>query len=346
MSSATPNPPERPEPAAAHWAQIAEAGAITGMRFMFGCYKLGGRPLFRIMLAPVILYYFLAHGNARRASLGWIKRLRDQGALKGSSFWLGFRHFWQFGMALVDKLAVWKGDVRIEDVEVEGSDIIRGLLAEKRGAVLVISHLGNFEICRCLSSRHPQMRLTVMVHSKNSEKFNRFVREQIGHSHTELLQVTEISPATAMMLSERVERGEFVVIAGDRVPVNAPHNSLMADFFGEPAPFPAGPFTLAAILKVPMISVFCARDPALNHRYHIHFEWLTREVQVPRRQRPQFLQQLVITYARQLEAQCRRYPLQWFNFFDFWRQPTAPQQVTSAAEGRAETLADQPSDKA
>lgn len=323
MTSAS-QPPERPQPAATHWAQIAEAGAIGGMRFMFGCFKLGGRPLFRVILFPVIIYYFLAHGNARRASLEWVNRLRDQGALRGWSPWLGFRHFWQFGMAIVDKLAVWKGEVRIEDVVIDGGDIIRELVHSQRGAVLVISHLGNFEVCRCLSSRHPQMRLTVMVHTKNSEKFNRFVREQLGHSHTDLLQVTEITPATAMMLSERVGRGEFVVIAGDRVPVNSPQNCLMADFFGEPAPFPAGPFTLASILRVPLITVFCARDPALQNRYRIRFDWLSLEVQVSRKQRAFYLQSVVNTYAQQLEAQCRRYPLQWFNFFDFWRQPAAP----------------------
>ncbi len=340
MNPTPSSPPEHPQPQAKHWAQIAEAGAISGMRFMFGCFKVGGRPLFRVMLIPVILYYFLAHRNARRASLQWIGRLRDQGALSGWSPWLGFRHFWQFGMALVDKLAVWRGEVRIEDVVIDGGEIIRELVHSQRGAVLVISHLGNFEVCRCLSTRHPQMRLTVMVHSKNSEKFNRFVREQIGHSHTELLQVTEVTPATAMMLSERVERGEFVVIAGDRVPVNSPQNCLMADFLGEPAPFPAGPFTLASILRVPLMTVFCARDPALQGRYRIQFQWLSREVNTSRKQRRLFLQSVVTTYAQQLEEQCRRYPLQWFNFFDFWRQPVAPPASPGSAINATGPLAD------
>lgn len=344
MNSAQ-TPPSGTGRTATHWAQISEAGAVGGMRFMFACFKLGGRPLFRVMLFPAILYYFLLHRNARLASLDWLRRLRAQGALtKGWIYWLGFRHFWQFGMAMVDKIAVWKGEVRIEDVVVDGSPIIRQLLQEKRGAVLVISHLGNFEVCRCLSSRHPQMRLTVMVHTKSSQKFNRFVREQLGHSHADLLQVTDITPATAMMLSERVERGEFVVIAGDRVPVAAPQNCIMADFLGQPAPFPAGPFTLAAILRVPMVSVFCARDPAIQHRYRIQFEWLSEEVQVPRKQRPVYLQKLVREYARQLEAQGRKYPLQWFNFFDFWHQPAAPLPVNDLRSATESTPAFTPKD--
>lgn len=321
----TPPPSPQPGTPATHWAQIAETGAIGGMRFMFTCFTLGGRPLFRVMLFPVILYCFLMHRRARHASLDWLQRLRAQGVVQGGGiYWLGFRHFWQFGMAIIDKLAVWKGKISIDNVVLENSHIIRDLLAERRGAVLVVSHHGNFEICRCLSARHPYMRLTVMVHTKNSQKFNRFFREQIGHSHTDLLQVTEITPATAMLLSERVERGEFIVIAGDRVPVNNPGNSLYADFFGERAPFPAGPFTLAAILRVPLVTMFCARDAQIQNRHRIRFEWLSQTMQITRKQRPQYLQQLVEDYAHQLEAQCRRHPLQWFNFFDFWHQPTAP----------------------
>lgn len=325
-SAQKPPSPSSPQTPATHWAQVAEAGAVSGMRFMFGCFKLGGRPLFRMMLVPVILYFFLFNHRARQASRDWLRRMRENGAVRGGWMpWWGYRHFWQFGIALIDKLAVWKGKISIKDVVVENGEIIHQLLAERRGAVLVISHLGNFEICRCLSARHPQMRLTVMVHAKkNARKFNHFFREQIGHSHTDLLQVTEITPATAMLLSERVERGEFVVIAGDRVPVNSPDNSIYANFFGEPAPFPAGPFTLAAILRVPLVTVFCTRALQDRGRYHISFQWLSQGVHVTRRERAQQLQVLVDGYARQLEEQCRRYPLQWFNFFDFWHQPTAP----------------------
>lgn len=317
--------PPSPQTPSTHWAQLTEAGAVSGLRFMFGCFKLGGRPLFRVMLIPVILYFFLFNHRARQASRDWLRRMKECGAVRGGWMpWLGYRHFWQFGIALIDKVAVWKGKIGIKDVVVENGEIIHQLLDERRGAVLVISHLGNFEVCRCLSARHPHMRLTVMVHAKNSRKFNHFFREQIGHCHTDLLQVTEITPATAMLLSERVERGEFVVIAGDRIPVNSPDNSISTRFFGELAPFPAGPFTLAAILRVPLVTVFCTRALQDHGRYHIGFQWLSQAVQVSRRERARHLQSLVEDYARQLEAQCQRYPLQWFNFFDFWHQPTAP----------------------
>ena len=55
----------------------------------------------------------------------------------------------------------------------------------------------------------------------------------------ELVQVTEMGPATAVMLAERVAAGGFVAIVGDRTPVQG-GRSVTADFLGHRAPFPIG----------------------------------------------------------------------------------------------------------
>ncbi len=55
-----------------HWAQMTEAGGgLLGMRFLLTCFKLGGRPLFKLVLAPVIFYFFLFRTQARTASLAY-----------------------------------------------------------------------------------------------------------------------------------------------------------------------------------------------------------------------------------------------------------------------------------
>ncbi len=313
---------QKPATSATHWAQIGESGALLGMRILLGCFRLGGRPLFKLVLAPVILYYFLANGRARAASMAYIAQLQAAGVeLQGNRWRLSLAHFWQFANGLVDKLAVWMGKIGIDQVTIEGDELVRELRAQGRGAVLLIAHLGNFEICRCLSARHPGMRVTVLMHTAHAQKFNRLMQEQASASQVDILQVTEISPATAMMLNERLERGELIAIAGDRVAVNHPENCLMVDFLGKQAPLPAGPFTLAAILKAPLVSIFCVRQ---ERGFRISFNSLSQGLNLARRERKAQLQQLAQSYAQLLEAECRRSPLQWFNFFDFWQQPVAP----------------------
>lgn len=317
-------------PNTTHWAQISEAGGgVLGLRFLFGCFKLGGRPLFKLVLAPVILYFFLFRHQARAASLAYLARVQRAGAVPADSslLWLSARHFWHFGNALIDKLAVWTGQIPREQVQIHDDEFIYRLRAKKQGCVLMISHLGNFEICRCLSARHPGMRLTVLMHTKHAQKFNRLMQEKASASQLDILQVTEITPATAMLLSERIEQGEFVAIAGDRVAINNPENSLLVDFLGDKAALPLGPFTLASILRAPLIGLFCLREGA---GFGIYFTQLSDGEPVPRRQRQVHLQQWAQAYATQLEYHCRRQPLQWFNFFDFWHLPPAPAQPEPA----------------
>lgn len=309
-------------PQTGHWAQMSEAGALTGMRILLTCFKLGGRPLFKLVLLPVIGYFFVFNRRARGFSLGYLERVIGCGALPDNSsrYWLSARHFWSFGNALIDKLAVWMGQIPRAQVQIHNDPLIAELIAKRQGAVLLLSHLGNFEICRCLSGRHQNLRLTVLMHTKHAQKFNRLMGEQASASQLDILQVSEITPATAMLLSERLERGEFIAIAGDRVAVNNPENSLLVDFLGAQAPLPIGPFTLAAILRAPLLSLFCLREA---DGFHIYFEQLSAAVQAPRRARQQHLQQLAQAYATQLEQHCLRQPLQWFNFFDFWQLPSA-----------------------
>lgn len=314
------HPTPKPAASSTHWAELSEAGGLLGLRFLFACFKLGGRPLFKLVLAPVILYFFLFRRQARAASLAYLRRVKHAGALPASSslLWLSAQHFWNFGNALIDKLAVWMGQIPREQVHIQGDEIIFNLRAKKQGCVLVISHLGNFEICRCLSARHPGMRLTVLMHTKHAQKFNRLMQEKASASQLDILQVTDITPATAMLLSERIEQGEFVAIAGDRVPISNPENSLLVDFLGDKAALPLGPFTLASILRAPMIGLFCLRESA---GFGIYFKQLSDGEPVPRRERQAHLQQLAQAYATELESHCCRQPLQWFNFFDFWHLP-------------------------
>jgi len=306
-----------------HWAQLSEAGALTGMRLMIFAYRLGGRPLFRICLFPVILYYFLFRGQARRSSISYLRILRTAGAISSTS-WIGFQsfaHFWSFANALIDKFAVWMGNITMQNIDIIGCELPDKMLAEGEGGVLLMSHLGNFEICRCLSTRNPNLKLTVLMHTRHAEKFNHLLNQQIGDNNIEILQVTEITPATAMVLSERIERGEFIAIAGDRIAVNHPENWVSVNFFGQPAPLPMGPFTLTTILQARLISVFCL--PAANG-YKVIFEQLSAPLKVPRKMRQVHIQSQAQTYANQLEFHCRQFPLQWFNFFDFW----LPSRVT------------------
>jgi len=132
------------------------------------------------------------------------------------------------------------------------------------------------------------------------------------------MQVTEITPAAAALLAAKVAHGEFVAIAGDRIPVSANPRVALANFLGDLAPLPIGPYVLANLFQCPVYLLFSLHT---ERHWEIHFELFRESIRLPRQGRYEALAALVEGYATRLESFCRRAPLEWFNFYDFWQLP-------------------------
>lgn len=300
-----------------HWAERPETATLRGMRLLLTVYRVGGVWPFRLCLAPVVLCYALFHHRARRASADYRRRMhRFNPTFPAPRPWHFLRHLWQFANALLDKLAVWMGDLTRDQVILHDSAIIDDLLDRKQGALILISHLGNFEICQALSETRPRLKLTVLHHTLNATKFNEVLAQYNRESQVELLQVTELDIGTAMRLNAKIAAGEFVAIAADRVAIGN-GRSLERDFLGDSAPFPLGPFALAVALEAPVLTIHSLKR---DDRYHIHFETLWEGGAVPRSQRSAQREALASAFVARLEHHCLAAPWQWYNFFPFWEQ--------------------------
>jgi predicted LPLAT superfamily acyltransferase len=295
-----------------HWASINEFSFVAGMRLLFWICRVFGRWPFRLFLYPVLGWYVLTKPQPRRASQEYLRRMADY---SGRAMPGVLRHFAAFGESILDKMLLWGGLFSFNDVDLHGGDLITDAAKQGRGGLLICAHLGNMELCRVLSRRRSEIKMTVLVHTKHAQAFNQMLGRLNPDSQLNLMQVTEMTPATAMQLSEKVARGEFVVIAGDRVPVSHNPRVAVADFLGAPAAFPVGPYVLASVLQCPVYLLFSVRQGA---RSAIYFEPFRDSVRVPRQGRDAALAALAADYAKRLEYYCLRAPLQWFNFYDFW----------------------------
>jgi predicted LPLAT superfamily acyltransferase len=292
-----------------HWAAINEASFVGGMRLLFWVCRVFGRWPFRVVLYPVLAWYVLTQARARRASSAYLARVGAPGGFMGV-----LRHFGAFAEAILDKMLLWGGLYDFGQVRIHGAEPLWNMIRERRGALLVCAHLGNLDLCRALSLRTPGLKINVLVHTRHAQAFNDMLAKLDPRSQLNLMQVTEMTPAMAMTLSERIERGEFVVIAGDRVPVADKPRVAIAPFLGQDAAFPVGPWVMASVLGCPAYALFA-------NGHELHFELLRERVTLPRRGREQALAELAAQYAARLEHHARRAPLEWFNFYDFWHLP-------------------------
>jgi predicted LPLAT superfamily acyltransferase len=127
--------------------------------------------------------------------------------------------------------------------------------------------------------------------------------------------VTDINAATAMLLSDKIDNGELIIITADRTSVSRNPRISRAKFLGADASFPQGPFILASLLKCPVYTLFCLKQKG---KQVIYFEHFSDRLTFSRKNREQAIQQTIQSYAQRLEHYCLMEPLQWFNFFDFW----------------------------
>lgn len=301
-----------------HWADISETTTVIGIRILIFTYRIGGPLLFKVCLFPVVCFYFLFKGDSRQASKEYLQRVQKRAAQLPLATWLlSFRHFWQFGLTQIDKFAIWIGKIPIDKVIMHNAELVEHLIQNKQGGIFAVSHLGNLEICHALTQSQPGLKLTMLVHTKHAEKFNRIFNQYTKSSAVQIIQVTNMDASIAIQLSEKIEQGEFIAIASDRVPVGNPTATIPCEFLGEQASFPRGPFVLASILAVPMLLLICIKQRGV---YHMYFEMLSEGGKVARSNREDFILHTAQTYTQRLEHYTCKEPLQWFNFYDFWHK--------------------------
>jgi predicted LPLAT superfamily acyltransferase len=265
----------------------------------------------------VAAYYWLINKQGRQASRAYLDRIAPfvpELKLNGSWYW-SVAHFFSFADAILDKLAAWAGKISLADVEYRGREELLKHVETGQGVMLLGSHLGNLEVCRVIASLHQDIRINVLVHTRHAEKFNELLNQYNEKSRLNLIQVTEISSATSIMLSDKIALGELVVIAADRTPVGNRQRETLVDFLGERAFFPQGPFILASLLKCPVFTVFCLKQQG---KYVIYFDHFSNQLMLPRKHRELAMQQAIQKFADRLQGYCIKEPLQWFNFYDFW----------------------------
>ncbi|HDX8645175.1 glycosyltransferase family 2 protein [Aeromonas dhakensis] len=303
-----------------HWSRTPERGSLLGMQIMLASYRLLGRRGFSLLLYPVIGYFWLTGRAQREASQAYLARLEAFASAQGVALPAeprsSFRHFLRFGEAALDKLAGWRGDITEQQVELVGAEHYQAAINSGKGVLLLGSHLGDLELCRALGSRKQGLRINALVFTRHAARFNALLKQINPDSHLNLIQVQELGADTAILLKEKLEQGEWVVIVGDRTSVTREKRVIWADFLGAPAPFPLGPFVLSSVLGCPVYLMFGLKEQG---RFRVHFEPFADGQPLPRQGRQQILASRVQAYADRLQHHCLRAPLDWFNFFDFWQ---------------------------
>jgi predicted LPLAT superfamily acyltransferase len=302
-----------------HWALIEERGAYWGIKLLSLVYALLGRRGCLALMWPVVAYFHLTGGRVRSYSMGYLRRVHAQLGLAPPTWRDGLRHYMNFAIKALDAFIAWSTPQQLGPVAVVGADELDRLASEGKGVLLIVSHLGNSELSRASLSERFQRNINVLVYTQHAALYNRIVKAIRPDVEEHTIQVTDVGPATAIYLRERIERGEWIAIAGDRTPLTGEARTSQVTFLGDKASFSHGPYVLAALMNCPIYLMFCLRE---RDGYTVYFEHFADCIELPRRDREHYLAELAARYAQRLEHYCLCAPYQFYNFFDFWRLPS------------------------
>jgi predicted LPLAT superfamily acyltransferase len=314
-----------------HWAAQKERGSFALMKLTALAVRLLGRRPLTPLLYLIVLYFFVFGRRARRNVRQYQTYLatwsgRDE--LRPTTRRV-FGQFMAFADSLLDRLDVWRGKLGSRQVQLHDPADIRGRLHQslhgERGQILVCTHLGNLDVCRALAEMEERVPLNVLVHNRHVAHFNR-LQQEAGDRQLRVLQVSEMDAALMLDLSQRLDRGEWLAIAGDRVPLNDGRR-VTVDFLGHPAAFPQGPWLMAGLLRCPVNLMCCLK---IDGRYQIRLEPFLDAAGWERGRRESTIAQWTQRYADRLAALCLLAPQQWFNFYAYW----ASDQEESDARAR------------
>jgi predicted LPLAT superfamily acyltransferase len=298
----------------AHWQQ-REGGSRASIDFFVRTALRCGRGFMLGCLYPVSLYYVLRRGSERRASRDYLTRLFGRPA----SLWQVLKHIYCFSVTMVDRIYLLAHGEQGFDIEVNGLDKLQQCLAQGRGVLLVGSHQGSFEVLRALSARCPEVPLRVLLDKQKTPAITEMLEALAPEIGEAVIDVSQGGAAITLAVAETCQAGGMVALLADR---GRAHEAVRrADFLGEPAPFPVGPWLLANSLQVPV--VLCFGMYRGGRRYALNFELFAERVEIARDARNQALDGVLRRYAQRLEHYARLEPYNWFNFYDFWQQDEA-----------------------
>ncbi|MDR7332785.1 acyltransferase [Roseateles asaccharophilus] len=301
-----------------HWAAMGEDTFVAGIWLLFFVHRLLGRAVFRALLWPIVWFYWLARPTLRAHSLGYLRRIQPTAGWRE-----GLMHVRLFAETMLDKLLAIAGRYPLAQVQARGTEAVHAQARRGQGAVLVTAHVGCLELCQALAETYPELKVNVLVHTRHAESFNRILARLKPQRGVELIEVTELDMGLTLKLAERVAAGEFIAIAGDRVPVRG-SKTVRIPFLGSDADFPVGPYLIAGLLGCPLYLMLSLHE---GRGYALEFELLAERVLLPRRAREAALTEHARRFADALAARLQRSPYDWFNFYAFWDRPDVSHHV-------------------
>jgi len=274
--------------------------------------RLLGPWFFRVFSRFVSAGYFILF--PKRVAIG----VRFYGALfpdrgRLHHLWCTWRQFHSFTDVFLDRfLLQHAGELSYTS---EGWKIIEEAVNKKTGGIIVMSHMGNWDVAAHLLRRRG-LRLLLYMGSREKEQLEKMQKESLAEQGLKIVAVEQDggSPFDILEGLKFIAEGGLVSLTGDRVWSGA-QRTVAVTFLGHTVQLPEAPHSIALLSGVPLYIFFAFRTGSA--KYHMSLSGPIRVNASSRADRPRAIGESAQRYADILAAKAREHPGQWYHFEEF-----------------------------
>jgi len=284
-------------------------GTPLGYRIFVWVLKSFGVLPGYFLLRFVAFYYFLFSYTASKNIYHFFHRKLGFSSL--SSLGKIYRNYYLFGQTIIDKVVLMSGIPNRFTFNFDGEENLRKMVKLGKGGLLLSAHIGNWEIAGHLLKRL-NTKINIVMFDGEVQQIKDYLSSVTGERNVHVIVIRN-DLSHIYEISDAFKNNELVCIHSDRFIER--NKTLMADFLGEKALFPAGPFILATTFKVPVSFVFALKETALH--YHFFASEIKDYSKLGKENGPE---QMLKDFTVQMETKVKQYPEQWYNYYNFWQQ--------------------------
>lgn len=282
-------------------------GNKAGYQFFVWVLKNFGVLPAYFLLKFVVLYFFLFSCKSSRQIYSLYRNRLGYGRF--DSILKLYKNYYLLGQGIIDKVVVMAGINNRFTYDFDGEENLRAIASMQKGGILLSAHIGNWDIAGHLLKRL-DTRIHIVMFDGEQKQIKEYLATVTGKKSINIIFIKN-DLSHIYEISNAFKNNELVCMHADRFLEG--NKTLATNFLGKSARFPMGPFVLAATFKVPVSFVFAVKENNL----HYHF-FAGKIKQYAYLQKEAMMQQMLSDFANEMGVMVKKYPEQWFNYYNFW----------------------------
>lgn len=278
-----------------------QRGSGWSIALVFNLYKLFGYRFIYLLMYPVSFFYFIFATNVKKALRDYYKTINIEFNNR-----VYFKHLRFFAICMVDRF-ISKVDFKSYKFTYENITEMTEVL--NKGTILLCSHFGGW--AASTNASHVNNKLNIVMQEVLLEGIKKIEDSLPVKENINIIDLNKGTIRVSIEIANALMNNEIVAIMGDRA--SNKKAEIAIDFFKRKANFNKNPFEIAYKTDKPILIYFIILTGIQEYKIEHTIIYLDKT-----KEQEDAINLALSTYIQKYEEVIKKYPEQWFNFYNFW----------------------------